>query len=99
LLDFDAKGEVPEKLCCDVCEKEAVNELREESSILNFFRNNKRRFTQNEAAAVLAESKTIRWSEQDASAVIGYLIKNGKLRKTKKFPWKNKLTVIKVPST
>jgi len=93
LLDFDAKGEVPEKHCCDVCEKEADGELREESSILNFFRKNKRRFTQNEAASVLANSKTTRWSEQDASAVIGYLIKNGKLKKTKKFPWKNKITI------
>jgi hypothetical protein len=93
LLDFDAKGEVPEKLCCDVCEKEADGELREESSILNFFRKNKRRFTQNEAAAVLANSKTTRWSEQDAAAVIGYLIKTGKLRKTKKFPWKGKITI------
>jgi len=97
LLDYDAKGEVPEKHCCDVCEKEAARqrggELREESSILNFFRKNKRRFTQNEAASVLAKSETLRWSETDASAVIGYLIKNGKLRKTKKFPWKEKITI------
>jgi len=99
MLDFDAKGEAPEKLCCDVCEKEAVGELREENSILSFFSKNKRRFTQNEAASVLAENKTIRWSEQDASAVINYLIKTGKLKKTRKFPWKNKLTVIKVPGT
>jgi ATP-dependent DNA helicase RecQ len=92
LLNYDANGEVPEKLCCDVCEKEANGNLREESSILNFFRKNKRRFTQNEAASVLAKSETTRWSETDASAVIGYLIKTGKLRKTKKFPWKEKIT-------
>jgi ATP-dependent DNA helicase RecQ len=93
LLNYDANGEVPEKLCCDVCEKEANGELREESSILNFFRRNKRRFTQNEAASVLAKSGTLRWSETDASAVISYLIKTGKLRKTRNFPWRNKITI------
>lgn len=98
LLDYDAKGEVPEKLCCDICEKEANGNLREESSILNFFRRNKRRFTQNEAASLLAKSETLRWSETDASAVIGYLIKTGKLRKTGKFPWKGRITV-KKPGT
>jgi len=92
LLNYDANGEVPEKHCCDVCEKEANGNLREESSILDFFRRNKRRFTQNEAASILAKSETTRWSETDASAVIGYLIKTGKLRKTKKFPWKEKIT-------
>ena len=92
LLDYDANGEVPQKLCCDVCENEASGELREEKSILDFFRRNKRRFTQDEAASVLAESETIRWSEENASQVISYLIKTGRLRKTGKFPWKNKLT-------
>jgi ATP-dependent DNA helicase RecQ len=91
MLNYDSGGEVPEKLCCDVCEKEADGHLREELSVLNFFRKNKRRFTQNEAARILAESETIRWEQEEASQVIGYLLKAKKLRRLN-FPWKNKLT-------
>ena len=96
LLDYDSGGEVPENHCCDVCENKTASQrggiLREETSVINFFRQNKRRFTADEAASVLAQSKTVRWQEDDAAQVIGYLLKNGKLRKTKKFPWKNSLT-------
>lgn len=92
LLNYEANGEVPEKLCCDVCENEATDTLREESSILSFFLKNKRRFTSNEAAVVLAASKTIRWSEEEAEQTISYLIKTGNLKRIKRFPWKNKIT-------
>jgi ATP-dependent DNA helicase RecQ len=96
LLDYDSGGEVPETLCCDVCENEAAlqcdGSLREESSVINFFRQNKRRFTADEAASVLAKSETLRWSEQDAAQVIAYLLKTGKLKKTGKFPWKQKIS-------
>jgi len=92
MLNYDSGGEAPEKFCCDICEKEADGGLREELSILNFFRKNKRRFTQHEASAVLAQGETIRWSQEEASQAIGYLIKTGKLRQLK-FPWKNKITV------
>jgi ATP-dependent DNA helicase RecQ len=92
MLDYDSSGETPQKLCCDVCEKEASGDLREEKTILDFFRRNKRRFTQDEAASVLAQSETIRWSETNAYQVIDYLLKTGKLKKTAKFPWKNNLT-------
>jgi len=91
MLNYDSGGEVPEKLCCDVCEKEAAGGLREESSLLNFFRKNKRRFTQSEAAGVLSQSETIRWAKEEASQVIGYLLKAKKLRRLN-FPWKDKLT-------
>lgn len=92
LLDYDSGGEVPEGNCCDVCENAADGELREEESILNFFGSNRRRFNPEYAASVLEESKTVRWSKDDASAVIGHLIKIGKLKKIKWFPWKNKIT-------
>ena len=92
MLNYDSGGEVPEKLCCDVCEKEANGGLREEVSMLNFFRKNKRRFTQSEAAGVLSQSETIRWAKEEASQVIGYLLKAGNLRRLR-FPWKNKLTL------
>jgi ATP-dependent DNA helicase RecQ len=93
LLNFDSGGEVPEKLCCDVCEKEASDKLREEISIMEFFRKNKRRFTQVQAASILSQSETIRWSQDDASMVIGYLIKIGRLKRIKWFPWKGKITI------
>ena len=93
LLDFDSGGEVPEKLCCDVCEQEANIKLREEESILEFFHKNKRCYTQVQAASVLAQSETIRWSQEDASMVIGYLIKIGKLRRKKGIFWKGRITL------
>jgi len=92
LLDYDCGGEVPEKLCCDVCENKANGDLREEKPIVDFFRRNKRRFTNDEAASILAASEKVRWSEEDAKQVIHYLIKTGRLKKTRKFPWKNKIT-------
>jgi len=92
MLNYDSGGEVPEKLCCDVCEKEANGGLREEVSILNFFRKNKRRFTQSEAAGVLSQNETIRMAKEEASQVIGYLLKAGNLRRLR-FPWKNKITL------
>jgi len=95
LLNYDSGGEVPEKNCCDVCNPRTNggNDLREEASVYNFFKKNKRRFTQNEAAVVLAACKTIRWSEENASRVINYMLKKGSLKKIKIFPWKNKITV------
>ena len=97
LLNYESDGEVPEDLCCDVCcpEQNSQNSgnLREELSILNFFRKNKRRFTQAEASTVLAASETIRWSEEEVSRVISYMIKTGKLKRKKYFPWKDKITV------
>ncbi|MCL2265327.1 MAG: RecQ family ATP-dependent DNA helicase [Treponema sp.] len=98
MLNFDSDGEVPEKLCCDVCckddnsENKASVSLREEPSIMDFFRRNKRRFTQIEAASLLAANEEIRWSEENASRVISYLLKKGKLKSLKFFPWKNKIT-------
>jgi len=93
LMNYDSGGEVPEKNCCDVCEGKSNNIIREESSVLNFFKSNKRRFTQNEASSVLAANTTVRWSEEEASRTINYLIKTNKLKRKKFFPWKDKITV------
>ena len=97
LLDYDSLTgngkEVPENFCCDVCENVSSTELREEKSILNFFRQNKRRFTLDEAVSILAETKSINWSEEDASIAINHLIKTGKLKKIKRLLWKGKITL------
>jgi ATP-dependent DNA helicase RecQ len=93
LLNYDSGGEVPEKLCCDVCENKADAALREEAAVFNFFQKNKRRYTPEKAASVLTQSSSIRWQEEEASAVIDHLIKEGKIKKHKHFPWRNKITV------
>jgi ATP-dependent DNA helicase RecQ len=93
MLDFNANGEVPEKNCCDVCEHEAGTELRETPSVLEFFRKNKRRFTQDKAASVLTAGESVRWSQEEANMVINHLLKEGKLKRLKFFLWKDKLTM------
>jgi len=93
MLNYDSGGEVPEKICCDVCEKEVGDTMREEPSILEFFKKNKRRFTQTQATAVLTQNKTFRWSQEEASRTIGYLIKTKKLRRLTYFPWRDKITL------
>jgi len=93
LLNYDSGGEVPEKNCCDVCEGKSKNNPREELSVLNFFKSNKRRFTQSEASSVLAANTTVRWSEEEASRVINYLIKTNKLKRKRFFPWKDKISI------
>jgi len=88
MLDYDANGETPETLCCDVCEKQASSELREEASILDFFRRNKRRYTVSEAARMLAKAESFFWTENDIKPVINHLVCSGKLVKSKSFFWK-----------
>ncbi len=103
MLNYDTNGEVPESNCCDVCAASsgASNDaagssestLQEETAVMDFFRKNKRRFTINHAASVLAANKIIRWSKNEASNVINHLLKNGKLKKSNKFLWKDRITV------
>jgi ATP-dependent DNA helicase RecQ len=94
MLDYNADGEVPERHCCDVCEKEAGGELREEASLKDFFRRNKRRFTVDEAASILARSGAVRLSENEARQAVSCLIKTGKLKKLPQFPWKRTITLL-----
>jgi ATP-dependent DNA helicase RecQ len=92
MLDYDANGESPETKCCDVCEGQASAALREETSVGDFFRRNKRCYTLNGAAGVLAQAETALWSEDQAKQVINHLVKTGGLKKTRKFLWKGALT-------
>ncbi|MCL2764819.1 MAG: RecQ family ATP-dependent DNA helicase [Treponema sp.] len=97
LLNFDSGSEVPEKACCDICcpqdKTVTADHLREEAAVLKFFRKNKKRFTQTQAASILAACITYRWSQEEASRVIGHLIKTKKLRRLASFPWKDKITL------
>jgi len=99
MLNYDSGGEVPEKNCCDVCcpadgfKGKANASLREEQPVINFLKINKRRFTQTQAASILEQNENIRWSQEDASKVISYLIKNKKLKLLNNVIWKNKITI------
>ena len=92
LLDYEGEKDSPGTRCCDVCEKEALAGLREEQSMRDFFRRNRRSYTAGDAARVLARAQNIRWSEEDAAEVINYLLKTGRIKKMKNPLWKNKIT-------
>jgi ATP-dependent DNA helicase RecQ len=97
MLNYEGDTARPETPCCDVCEKEADARLREEPSLIDFFRRNKRAYTIDDAARVLARAGNIRWSEGDAGRCTGRLVGEGKLKKLKSFFWdifwKDKLTL------
>ncbi|MDR2102703.1 MAG: RecQ family ATP-dependent DNA helicase [Treponema sp.] len=93
LLNYEGTGESPPSDCCDVCEGTAKNRLREEKSLRDFFRRNRRIYTIDEAAGELAQAENIRWSGEDAKRCIGFLIGEGKLKKLNSIFWKNKITV------
>ncbi|MDR1637168.1 MAG: RecQ family ATP-dependent DNA helicase [Treponema sp.] len=93
MLDYQGESESPESPCCDVCEGEAGAELREEPSLTGFFRKNKRAYTLDEAADLLSRAENIRWSGEDVKRCIGFLIREGKLKKLPRIFWKNRITV------
>jgi ATP-dependent DNA helicase RecQ len=101
MLNYEGDTDSPETLCCDVCEGEAGARPREELSLIDFFRRNKRAYTINEAAGILARAENIRWSEEDAGRCAGHLVREGKLKKPKsifwKIFWKDKLTHSRSP--
>ena len=98
LLDYegesnDGSRDSPPSECCDVCEKEAYGGLREEYSLLDFFKRNKCSYTAAEAAGVLAGAGNIGWYEEDAGEAISYLVKTGKLKRVKNPLWRNKIRI------
>ena len=95
LLDYEGEKDSPETRCCDVCEKEAASGLREEQSLRDFFRRNRRAYTVHEAAGVLARAQNIRWSEDESAEAINYFVKTGGLKKLQNPFWKNKITWVR----
>ncbi|MDR1575371.1 MAG: RecQ family ATP-dependent DNA helicase [Treponema sp.] len=92
MLDYEGENESPESLCCDVCENQARSHLREEPALMEFFRKNKRSYTINEAAGILARAEKTRWSQEQAAQSIRHLLKTGKLKTSRNILWKNKIT-------
>jgi ATP-dependent DNA helicase RecQ len=91
LLNYEGSGGKPESDCCDVCNGHAEAALREEESVLAFFRKNRRAYTAEEAAKVLMRAENIRWTENDAILAVKELIKTGSLKKSKNMLWKDKI--------
>ncbi|MCL2194069.1 MAG: RecQ family ATP-dependent DNA helicase [Treponema sp.] len=96
MLDYHANGESPETPCCDVCEEQASPVLREEASILDFFRRNRRCYTVNEAARILARTENFFWSEDEAKQVVNHFIHTGRLVKSRNVFWKGAVSLGKV---
>ncbi|GMO38886.1 MAG: RecQ family ATP-dependent DNA helicase [Termitinemataceae bacterium] len=93
MLDYTNESDKPESECCDVCEKRAHSDMREEKTIINFFAKNKRSYTDSESAKILEHNSDISWSEKDAKHAVNLMIKTQKLRRCKSYFWKNKITV------
>ena len=102
LLNYEGGGEKPPGECCDVCAETARMTLREEAPLSAFFRRNRRCYTLEEASLVLAAALVSDgaspagagdavWTQADAGRAVNYLIKMGRLRRMKFFPWKNKI--------
>jgi ATP-dependent DNA helicase RecQ len=92
LLDYQDTGEKPPENCCDVCEGGAQNELREEGTLLQFFRHYPRSYTLEEAAEILGEAEQIGWSRAEAKETLRELVKLGKLQIHKGFLWKGRIS-------
>ncbi|GHV75929.1 ATP-dependent DNA helicase RecQ [Spirochaetia bacterium] len=92
LLNYEGGGDSPESDCCDVCNHTASDKMREEESVLAFFRRNRRAYTLVEAIPVLAGAESLHWSEVDVRGMIRRLLQTGQLKKIRYFPWKNKIT-------
>jgi ATP-dependent DNA helicase RecQ len=105
LLDYDSSGESPPEHCCDVCDRKArglapaLREMREEETLISFFKKNSRAYTLGEAVHVLAGAEKICWSEDEAKQAIRALVDMKKIRELKNFLWKGRLASGKAHSS
>ena len=82
ILEYQGERDYPEQNCCDVCSKTFFSGLREEKSLLDFFKRNRNSYTLPMAINILKDAK-VNWNEDDASEAISYLIKTGKIIRSK----------------
>jgi ATP-dependent DNA helicase RecQ len=97
LLDYQGGGDRPPENCCDVCEGRGRKQLREEETIIRFFRRNPRSYTPEEAAEILGDAGQIRWSAGEAEIVLRELTAQGKLKVLTGFPWKGRISAPILP--
>jgi ATP-dependent DNA helicase RecQ len=91
LLNYEGPKDNPGKLCCDVCQGKVSKFFREEPAIKNFIKRNRRVYTANEAARVLAKAENQKISEQEAGVLLRSLLELGMIRKSANPLWKNRL--------
>ncbi|MDR2796841.1 MAG: RecQ family ATP-dependent DNA helicase [Treponema sp.] len=91
LLNYEGAKQSLQSDCCDVCAGRALNTLREETSLIGFFKNNRRRYTLTEAAQVLSQAAPLRWSPEEAKQAITHLITHHTLRQITHPLWKHKI--------
>ncbi|MDR1308084.1 MAG: DEAD/DEAH box helicase [Treponema sp.] len=93
LLNYEGSGPPakPENRCCDVCSGASNPLLREERSLTDFFRRNRRCYTLEEAAAILSGAETVRWSEDEAKEAVRWLLQKRALKKLEGPLWKHKI--------
>ena len=95
LLDYRGDRDSPGPVCCDVCGGTSRTSLREEASLLDFFKRNQRVYTRTEAALQLARIEGVGWSKDEAGEVISYLLKMGMIRASRNILWRNKIICAK----
>ncbi|MDR3115137.1 MAG: RecQ family ATP-dependent DNA helicase [Treponema sp.] len=93
LLNYEGARQGLPSACCDVCAGRALNTLREERSLIGFFKNHRRRYTLIEAAQVLSQAAALGWSPEEAKQGITNLITRHTLRHITHPLWKNKIDV------
>ncbi|MDR3276364.1 MAG: RecQ family ATP-dependent DNA helicase [Treponema sp.] len=94
LLDYDSSGDCPGTACCDVCEGASRPQVREEASLLDFFRRNRRRYSLKEAVSVLAPPHNAPgWTPEEARTALRYLITSGRLRLCRNPLWRGKISI------
>jgi ATP-dependent DNA helicase RecQ len=92
LLNYEGPKDNPGEMCCDVCQGRATEFLREEPSIKDFIRRNRRAFTVYEAEKILGKAQNLKLSEHEAGELLRSLLDLGIIRKSKNPLWRNRLT-------
>ncbi|MDR1902803.1 MAG: RecQ family ATP-dependent DNA helicase [Treponema sp.] len=91
LLNYEGEIASPEKHCCDVCERTFTPCLREEAPLKKFFQKNRRYYTQKEAASILADIESLRWTQDEAKRAVKVLIEKNILIKSRNILWKDRI--------
>jgi ATP-dependent DNA helicase RecQ len=90
LLNY-AEAESLQSDCCDVCAGRAVNTLREEASLIGFFKNRRRWYTLTEAAQAISQAARFSCSPEEAKQGVMQLIAQHTLRQLKHPLWRGKI--------
>jgi ATP-dependent DNA helicase RecQ len=90
MLNYDGELARVEHGCCDVCDGVASGTHREEASVMDYIHRNARVFTRREAAERIAGHCGC--GTKEAAGLLAAMINEGKLRESKNWPWKGRLS-------